>query len=111
MYNHVAMQVENPLEDLPGVLPSDVLRQSTVGFQLVFDGTLSTQENKALIAAPGRLSNNSTFMPERSSSAHLVEAAGERPLGCRSVLATPAASWLRVACRPLLRGRWHNPCL
>lgn len=38
--NHIAVQVEDSLQDLPGVLPSDVLRQSTVRFQLVLYRTL-----------------------------------------------------------------------
>jgi len=30
--NHIAVQVEDSLQDLPGVLPCDVLGQSTVSF-------------------------------------------------------------------------------
>lgn len=33
--DHIAVQVEDSLQDLPGVLPRDVLGQSTVSFQLV----------------------------------------------------------------------------
>lgn len=35
VYNHVAVQVGDSLEDLPGVSPGHLLRQGAVGFQLV----------------------------------------------------------------------------
>lgn len=40
VYNHVAVQVGDPLEDLPGVSPSHLLCEGSVGFQLVLYGTL-----------------------------------------------------------------------
>lgn len=38
--DHVAVEVGHAFQDLPGVLPGHAFRQSSVGLQLVFDGTL-----------------------------------------------------------------------
>lgn len=40
MYNHVAVQVGDSLEDLPGVSPRHLLCEGSVGFQLVLYRTL-----------------------------------------------------------------------
>lgn len=40
VYNHVAVQVGDSLKDLPGVSPSHLLCEGSVGFQLVLHGTL-----------------------------------------------------------------------
>lgn len=40
VYNHVAVQVGDSLEDLPGVSPGHLLCEGSVGFQLVLHGTL-----------------------------------------------------------------------
>ena len=65
--NHVAVEVEDTLEDLPGVPPGHVLRQSTIRLQLVLDGALrgrgqrlSDRRTRALRGRGQRLSDRRT---------------------------------------------------
>ena len=64
--DHVAVEVEDALEDLPGVPPGHVLCQSTIRLQLVLDGALrgrrqrlSDRRTRALRGRRQRLSDRS----------------------------------------------------
>lgn len=48
VYNHVAVQVGDTLEDLPGVSPGHLLCEGSVGFQLVLYGTLEQSRRQLM---------------------------------------------------------------
>lgn len=48
VYNHVAVQVGDTLEDLPGVSPGHLLCEGSVGFQLVLYGTLEQSRTQLM---------------------------------------------------------------
>lgn len=48
VYNHVAVQVGDSLEDLPGVSPGHLLCEGSVGFQLVLYGALEHSQRELM---------------------------------------------------------------